>query len=64
MYQLALLYLAAVVAGYSLLGLTFIARFVEPIAPVLVGVGAIAVIVFASAILYLALRALFNKHIK
>ncbi|RKQ33249.1 hypothetical protein [Oceanobacillus halophilus] len=64
MYQLALLYLAAVLAGFSLIVVTLLATFLGTVAPTLVAIGAVAVIVFSLAILYLALRALFNKHLK
>ncbi|RDW21112.1 hypothetical protein CWR48_03925 [Oceanobacillus arenosus] len=67
MNQLALLYLAAVLAGFALIVVTNVAAaFITSAAVVnfLTAVGAVAVIVFALAILYLAVKALFNKIAK
>lgn len=60
---LALLYLIAIAAGFSLIGLTLITSlFTGPIATLIVWVGAITVIVFSVAIIYLGLRTLFNQR--
>lgn len=63
MNYVALLYFAAMLAGFALIFITTTAAasFLAPFANVLVGIGAIAVILFAIAILYLAFRALFRR---
>lgn len=62
MNSVALLYFAAILAGFALMFVTTAAAsFVAPFASVLTGIGAIAVILFSIAILYLAIRALFNR---
>ncbi len=59
---LALLYLAAIAAGFSLIGLTTVTTlFTGPIATFMIWIGAITVIVFSVAIIFLGLRSLFNK---
>ncbi|AXI07892.1 hypothetical protein CV093_02430 [Oceanobacillus sp. 143] len=67
MNQLALLFLAAVLAGFALIIVADLAAsFITSAAVVnfLIAVGAIAVIVFALAIIYLALKSLFNNVAK
>ncbi|PAV30486.1 hypothetical protein CIL05_05115 [Virgibacillus profundi] len=65
MNRLATLFLTAILAGFALIivpGLA--ASFITStaIANLLIAVGAIAVIVFAVALLYLAVRALLRKE--
>ncbi|MEC5425448.1 hypothetical protein QGM71_18365 [Virgibacillus sp. C22-A2] len=64
MNQLAMLYLAAILAGFALiivpgLAATFITS--AALATLFIAVGAIAVIVFGLALLYLAVRALLKN---
>ncbi|RDW21241.1 hypothetical protein [Oceanobacillus chungangensis] len=64
MNQLALLFLAGVLAGFALIVVTDLAAaFLTSTAVInfLIAAGAIAVIVFALAIIFLALKALFNN---
>lgn len=54
------LYLAAIVAGFSLIGLSYLV--VIPTLPlILFIIGTIIVIVFALVVVLLALKALFNR---
>ncbi|MBP2079930.1 hypothetical protein [Oceanobacillus polygoni] len=65
MNQLALLFLTAILSGFALIVVTSLAAsFITSTAIVnfLIAVGAIAVIVFAFAVLYLAIKALFHKN--
>ncbi|MFD2630539.1 hypothetical protein [Oceanobacillus kapialis] len=61
MYQLALLYLACVLAGFGLVNVPSSAIITEEIANILDLVGSIAIIIFGGAILYLGFKSLFNK---
>lgn len=61
MYQLALLYLACVLAGFGLVNVPSSAIITEEIADILDLVGSIAIIIFGGAILYLGFKSLFNK---
>ncbi|KAB2335701.1 MULTISPECIES: hypothetical protein [Bacillaceae] len=61
MYQLALLYLAAILAGFALTNLPTSAVITAGIAQFFGIVGGIAIIVFSIALLYLAVKALINK---
>lgn len=63
MYQLALLFLTAVLAGFALIVVTSLAAsfLSATVINILIGLGAIAVIVFALALLYLASKALFRE---
>ncbi|MGM8215428.1 hypothetical protein ACLIA0_07610 [Bacillaceae bacterium W0354] len=65
MNQVAWLYIAVILAGFALISLTArAASFIAPISSVLVGIGAITVIIFALAIIYLGLRELLSNHLK
>ncbi len=62
MNQVAWLYFVAILTGFSLIVLTTVASsFVNPISTVLVAIGAITVILFSIAILYLALKELLSN---
>lgn len=64
MYQLALIFLTAILAGFALIAVatnTAVTFLSTTIVNVLVFVGAIAIILFAFALLYLAAKALFQK---
>jgi hypothetical protein len=61
MSQLALLYLACVLAGFGLANLPLSSVISAEIANFFSIIGGIAMIVFALAILYLGFRALFKK---
>ncbi|GGB42753.1 hypothetical protein F3157_22250 [Virgibacillus dakarensis] len=61
MYQLALLYLACVLAGYGLANIPTSALITPEIANFFAAVGGIAMVVFALAVLYLGVKALFQK---
>jgi hypothetical protein len=61
-YQLALLYLACVLAGFGLANLPSSAIVTAEIANIFDLVGGIAIIVFGAAILYLGFKSLFNKR--
>lgn len=61
MYQLAIIYLAAILAGYALANLPVSALITPGIAEFFVIVGGIAMIVFALALLYITVKALLNK---
>lgn len=64
MYQLALLYLACILAGFGLTSIPEVGFISAGITEFFAVVGAIAMIVFALALLYLGVQALFNKHFK
>ena len=61
MHQLALLYLACVLAGFGLANLPASTIISVETANLFSIIGGIAMIVFALAILYLGVKALFNK---
>ncbi|KPH74994.1 hypothetical protein [Oceanobacillus caeni] len=62
MNHLVLLYLAAIAAGFSLIGMTTVTSlFTGPVATLIIWIGAITVIVFSLAIIFHGLRTLFNK---
>lgn len=65
MNRIVLLFLSAILAGFALIIVTDLAAsFITSaaIANLLIAIGAIAVIVFALALIYLAVRALFRKE--
>ncbi|MYL47769.1 hypothetical protein GLV94_19195 [Virgibacillus halodenitrificans] len=67
MYQLAVLFLTAVLAGFALILVTEVAAAFltsATIVNILVAIGAIAVIVFAFAILVIATKTLLNKCVR
>ncbi|MGY0693462.1 hypothetical protein ACW2QC_11800 [Virgibacillus sp. FSP13] len=61
MYQLALLYLACVLAGFGLANLPTSAVITPEIANFFEVIGGISMAVFAIAVLYLGVKALFRK---
>ncbi|MDQ0269718.1 hypothetical protein [Cytobacillus purgationiresistens] len=61
MYQLAILYLAGILAGFGLANLPTSAIITPGIAEFFAIIGGIAVIVFSVAILYLGLKAILRK---
>jgi len=56
------LYLAAILAGFALTRVPTSAIVTSQIQTILVLVGGIVIIVFAIAIIHLAIKALFHKH--
>ncbi|MGG5254205.1 hypothetical protein ACQYAD_11985 [Neobacillus sp. SM06] len=60
MNSLVFLFLAAIFAGFSLLKLPAVS-FVPDLQPFFQIVGVLAIIIFSFVILYMALKALFNK---
>lgn len=65
MYRDLRLFLAAIVAGFALIGLTFAVDILPAaLVTVLLIVGTIIVIGFALVIVFLALKALFGKRYK
>ncbi|RYG74207.1 hypothetical protein EU245_03055 [Lentibacillus lipolyticus] len=61
MYQLALLYLACVLAGFALANVPASSIISPGLASFLDVVGGIVIIVFSAAILYLGMKSLLNK---
>ncbi|MFD2924496.1 hypothetical protein [Halobacillus naozhouensis] len=61
MYQLALLYLACILAGFALANLPTSSVITAGIVSFFNIIGGIAIIVFALALLYLGVKALINK---
>ncbi|QKY71774.1 hypothetical protein Len3610_17190 [Lentibacillus sp. CBA3610] len=61
MYQLALLYLACVLAGFALANVPASSVITGGLASFLNVIGGIAIIIFAGAILYLGFKSLLNK---
>ncbi|KAF0816612.1 MULTISPECIES: hypothetical protein [unclassified Cytobacillus] len=61
MYQLALLYLACMLAGYGLTMVPVSAVITSGIASFFTIVGSLAMIIFGLAILYLGIKALLGK---
>lgn len=64
MYQLAILYLACILAGFGLTNIPEVGFISAGITEFFSVVGAIAIIVFALALLYLGVKALFNQKFK
>lgn len=61
MYQLALLYLSCILAGFGLTNIPEVGFINADVANFFAIVGAIAVIVFSLALLYLGVKELFNN---
>ncbi|MEN1968109.1 hypothetical protein WMZ97_08535 [Lentibacillus sp. N15] len=61
MYQLALFYLACVLAGFGLANLPTSTVITPEIAEFFQAIGGIAMVVFALAVLYLGVKSLFQK---
>lgn len=61
MHQLALLYLACILAGFGLANLPESAIISAEIASFFTIIGGLAIIAFALAILYLGFKALFKR---
>lgn len=64
MYQLAYLYLACILAGFGLTNIPEVGFITPAITDFLAVVGALAMVVFALALLYLGVKALFNMKLK
>jgi hypothetical protein len=60
MHQLANLFLACILAGFALIYMPFI-YFLSSLSSFFHVVGALAILVFSIALLYLGLKALFTK---
>ncbi|OIK12405.1 hypothetical protein BIV60_16555 [Bacillus sp. MUM 116] len=60
MKDLAILFLVSIIAGYALVHLPAVS-FLAGLAPLFHIIGALAMLVFALAILYLGAKALFKK---
>ncbi|XJZ28951.1 hypothetical protein ACF5W4_09260 [Bacillota bacterium Lsc_1132] len=60
MNSLVFLFLAAIFAGFSLIKLPPVS-FVPELQPFFLIVGVLAIVIFSFALLYMALKALFNK---
>lgn len=58
------LYLAAILAGFALAFIPLSSLITQSVKDVLVLVGGIVIIIFAIAIIHLAIKALFSKHSK
>jgi len=63
MYQLALFYLACVLAGFGLANLPSSTIITPEIANFFEVIGGIAIVVFSVAILYLGIKTLFQKRL-
>ncbi|MUV38325.1 hypothetical protein JNUCC1_02163 [Lentibacillus sp. JNUCC-1] len=61
MYQLVLLYLAAMLAGFALANVPASAAITQGIADFLAIVGSLAVVVFAAVLIYLGVKSLITR---
>ena len=64
MHQIAWLYLACMLAGFGLTNIPEVGFITPAITDFFAVVGALAMIVFALALLYLGVKALFNVKFK
>lgn len=64
MYQLAWLYLACVLAGFGLTNIPEVGFISTGVTDFFAVVGALSMIVFSLALLYLGVKALFNMQFK
>ncbi|WP_251552172.1 hypothetical protein [Neobacillus muris] len=59
-YQ-ALLYLACILAGFALIEVATTVGFLASLSTILVIIGAVAILIFVAALLYLGFRALLQR---